>query len=475
MASLNTLTKDFLRLSQDFPGKSLLRWRNWQRRLGPARILMASFAGLILLGTFLLMLPLAAQGEPVGFVDALFTATSATCVTGLAVVDTGKTFSLFGQSVILLLIQLGGLGLMTFSSFFMYLLGGGRLSLSGRDILQETISQGPVQNLKALLKTVFLATFVIEITGALLLTLSFLREMPLTSAFYYGVFHAVSAFCNAGFALYTDNLESFKGDVLINLTITSLIILGGLGFVVIFEINRKRHNPLHSLSLHARLVLRMTAGLIIAGAVGIFLLEFNNTIEDLTWGEKILSCYFQSVTARTAGFNTLSIGALTDATLLLLITLMFIGASPGSCGGGIKTTTGAVLLAFIRARFRNEENVHLLHRRIPSEVLARAISVVFFSAVLIIVFTFLLLLSEAASVSHQQSRGIFLELFFEVTSAFGTVGLSTGITPSLTPMSKLLITLVMFIGRLGPLTVAIAVGKTAKMRFTYAQENVLIG
>ncbi|NUM77825.1 hypothetical protein HUU40_25975 [candidate division KSB1 bacterium] len=475
MASLNALTKDFLRLSQDFPSKSLVRWRNWQRRLGPARILMASFGGLILLGTFLLTLPAASQGDPVGFIDALFTATSATCVTGLTVVDTGKTFSLFGQSVILALIQLGGLGLMTFSSFFMYLLGGGRLSLGGRDILQETLSQGPMQNLKALLKTVFLATVVIEITGALLLTLCFLRDMPVTSAFYYGVFHAVSAFCNAGFALYVDNLEAFKGDVLFNFTITSLIILGGLGFVVIFEINRKRQRPQYHLSLHARLVLRMTAGLIIAGAVGIFVLEITNTLEKLPWGERILSCYFQSVTARTAGFNTLSVGTLTDATLLLLIALMFIGASPGSCGGGIKTTTGAVLLAFIRARFRNEENVHLLHRRIPSDVLARAISVVFFSAALIMIFTFLLLFSEAASISHQQSRGIFLELFFEVTSAFATVGLSTGITSSLTPLSKLLITLVMFIGRLGPLTVAIAVGKEAKTRFTYAQENVLIG
>lgn len=475
MASLNVLTKDFLRLSQDFPGKSLLRWRNLQRRLGPARILMASFAGLIMLGTFLLTLPVAAQGEALGFIDALFTATSATCVTGLTVVDTGKTFSPFGQIVILALIQLGGLGLMTFSTMFTFFLAGGRLSLGSRDILQETLSQGPMQNLKALLKTVFLATFVIEIAGALLLTLCFMRDLPVSSALYHGVFHAISAFCNAGFALYTDNLESFKNDALVNFTVTSLIILGGLGFVVIFEINRKRRNPRHHLSLHARVVLRMTAGLIIAGALGIFLLEYTNTIENLPWGEKLLSCYFQSVTARTAGFNTLSISTLTDATLLLLIGLMFMGASPGSCGGGIKTTTGAVLLAFIRARFRNEENVHLLHRRIPSDVLARAISVVFFSAVLIMVFTFLLLLSEAASISHQQSRGIFLELFFEVTSAFGTVGLSTGITSSLAPLSKLLITLVMFIGRLGPLTVAIAVGKEAKMRFTYAQENVLIG
>ncbi len=475
MAPLSAWQRDLLRVSQQIPGEWLLRWRSWQRRLGPARILVASFAGLILTGAFLLTLPAASTGKPLGFIDALFTATSATCVTGLTVVDTGSAFSRFGQIVILALIQLGGLGLMTFSTLVLYFLSRGRLSLSSRDLLQETFSQGPMQNLKALLKTVFLATFAIELVGAMLLTLRFMRDLPSTTAVYHGIFHSISAFCNAGFALYGDNLEKYRADVLVNFTVTSLIILGGLGFVVIFEINRRWRQNIRTLSLHARLVLRTTAVLIGAGAVAILLLELNNTMADLSWGTRILTSYFQSVTARTAGFNTLNLGAFSDATLFILILLMFIGASPGSCGGGIKTTTAAVLLALIRSRFRNEENVHLLYRRIPNDVLAKAISVVFFASVLIALFTFLLLLSEAGGMAHQQGRGLFLELFFETTSAFGTVGLSTGITPKLTPFGRLLITMVMFIGRLGPLTVAIAVGPQARTRFTYARENVLVG
>ncbi|MDZ7269381.1 MAG: TrkH family potassium uptake protein [candidate division KSB1 bacterium] len=467
--------REFLRLSQQLPSEWLLRWRSWQRRLGPARILVASFAGLILVGAFLLTLPAASTGESPGFVDALFTATSATCVTGLTVVDTGTTFSRFGQIVILVLIQLGGLGLMTFSTLLLYLLGGGRLSLSSRDLLQETFSQGPVQNLKALLKTIFLATFTIELVGAMLLTLRFMRDLPSSTAVYHGIFHAISAFCNAGFALYSDNLEKYRGDLLVNVTITSLIIIGGLGFVVIFEINRRLRNDSRTPSLHVRLVLRTTAWLIACGAAAILLLEMNNTMAGLPWETRLLTSYFQSVTARTAGFNTLNIGSLSDATLFILIILMFIGASPGSCGGGIKTTTAAVLLALIRSRFGNEENVHLLYRRIPNDVLARAISVVFFASVLIALFTFLLLLSETGGMGHQQTRGLFLELFFETTSAFGTVGLSTGITPKLTPFGRILIIMVMFIGRLGPLTVALAVGPQAKTRFTYARENVLVG
>ncbi|MEK7729613.1 MAG: TrkH family potassium uptake protein [candidate division KSB1 bacterium] len=447
--------------------------QNLQHILGPARILVFSFAGAIFIATFLLLLPFS-HLKPVSFIDALFTITSAICVTGLTVVDTGTTFTLFGQIVILVMIQLGGLGVMTFSTFFVYLLGG-KLSLGNRELLQETLSQAPMKNLKALLKTVFLATFIIEMLGALLLTLRWSRDLPLPSAIYHGVFHAVSAFCNAGFALFPNNMESYTGDFIVNFTLTTLIILGGLGFVVIFEIMRKRKQGPRRLSLHARLVLRSSGLLVFGGMALLLVFEYGNAIEDLPWSAKLWGAYFQSVSARTAGFNTINLGALSDASLFLLLLLMFIGASPGSCGGGIKTTTFAILLAFIKARFHNLSDANLLQRRIPEETVSKAIAIFFFSLSLILTFTVLLLLAETQLVSHQMSRGIFLELLFEVTSAFGTVGLSVNVTPTLSEVSRLLITLVMFIGRLGPLTIAIAVGGEKKARFQYAQENVLVG
>jgi len=382
------------------------------------------------------------------------------------------------------MIQLGGLGIMTFSTFFIYLLGG-RISFGSRDLLQETLSQAPGHNLKALLITVFRATAVIEGVGALLLTLRFLIDMPLPRALYYGIFHSISAFCNAGFALFPDSFVSYQGDVTVNLIVTSLIILGGLGFVVVFEISRLRkvrlqrrsywHNLWVSLSLHSRLVLFTTAILIASGFVFFLLFEYNNAIENLPWGAKLLTSYFQSVTARTAGFNTLAIGTLTNPTLLMLIVFMIVGASPGSCGGGIKTTTFAIVSSLISSRIRDREEINLFHRRVPREVVSKAIAITFFSFTLVLVFTMLLLTTEVGGISHETSRGLFLEILFEVSSAFGTVGLSTGTTPTLSPVGRLLITLLMFIGRLGPLTIAMAVGGEKRARFKYAQENILVG
>lgn len=444
-----------------------------QRALGPARILVFSFAGAIVVATLMLMLPVS-HHKPISFIDALFTITSAICVTGLTVVDTGTTFTLFGQIVILVTIQLGGLGVMTFSTFFVYLLGG-KLSFGNRELLQETLSHAPMKNLKALLQTVFLATFIIEALGALLLALRWSREMSWTQALYYGLFHSISAFCNAGFALFPNNMESFTNDFIVNFTLSTLIILGGLGFVVIFELARKRTQTPRRLSLHARLVL-LASGLLIFGGMALLLLfEYRNAIKDLPWSAKLWGAYFHSVTARTAGFNTINLGAFSDASLFLIIILMFIGASPGSCGGGIKTTTFAIMLAFIKARFHNLSDANLLGRRIPEETASKAIAISFFSLSLILFFTLLLVLVETQFVSPQVRRGIFLPLLFEVTSAFGTVGLSVNLTPTLSEVSRLLITLVMFIGRLGPLTVAIAVGGEKKARFQYAQENVLVG
>lgn len=448
--------------------------RQVQKLLTAERILVLSFASFILLGTFLLMLPQATIGSPLDLIDALFTATSATCVTGLVVVDTGARFTLLGQLIILMMIQLSGLGIMTFSTAFLYILEG-RLSLGSRDLLHETLSQGPMPNLKSLLKTVFFATIVIEGIGSIILSLRFLLEMPPAQAIYHGIFHAISAFCNAGFALYSDSLMAYRGDLIVNFTISILIILGGLGFIVIYELHRVRELRWSSLSFHIRLVLVMTILLIVAGAILFFFLEIKNSIEKLPWDTKILASFFQSVTARTAGFNTINIGSLSNPTLFILIILMFIGASPASCGGGIKTTTFAILISMLKARFSNQENVNLFYRRIPSETVSKAISITFFSFICVTACTVLLLITELAGLSHRESRGLFMELLFEVTSAFGTVGLSTGTTPNLSSAGRILITMMMFIGRLGPLTIAMTVGRKEKAYYKYAQEKVLVG
>ncbi len=449
-------------------------WRRIRTLLGPARILVGSFLGLILAGTTVLSLPQATRGEPLPLLDALFTATSATCVTGLVVVDTGTRFTLLGQLAILTMIQLGGLGIMTFSTLFVYMLGG-RLTFGTRDVLQETLSQEPLLHLKTLLKTVFLVTFSFELVGAALLSLRFLEDMAPAQAVYYGLFHAVSAFCNAGFSLFPDSFVAYRLDPLINVTLATLIVVGGLGFVVVLELIRRARGRTRTLSLHARLVLMTSAVLIGLGTLVFLLFEEESTLGGYSWPGKILVSLFQSITARTAGFNTVNMAFLTNPTLFMLIVLMFIGASPGSTGGGIKTTTVAILLSMIRARFHTQEDVNLLNRRVPSAILSKAISVAFFSTVLVVLFTMLLLSTELAGLTHQQSRGLFLEILFEVTSAFGTVGLSTGVTPTLSNAGRALIILLMFVGRLGPLTVAMAVGGQQRQKFKFAKENIMVG
>lgn len=459
---------------------SLKRFFDDQFMQHPPRIILSSFAVIILFGTILLSLPQAsAAGTSLPLVDALFTATSATCVTGLIVVDTGGAFSTFGQLVILILIQIGGLGIMTFSTFFVYIISG-RLAFSEREILIDTLSQNPAVELIRLLKIVFLFTIVIETMGWIILTLRFLSDYSLSEAIYQGLFHAVSAFCNAGFSLFPGSFVRYVADPVINLVLVTLITLGGLGFMVIYDIYKNRKHILKmdffNLSLHSRVVLLSSALLVLAGSVVFLGLEFSNSLVHLPFPEKILASFFHSVTTRTAGFNTLSVEQFTNSTLFLIIILMFIGASPGSCGGGIKTTTMMLLMLSLFARFRSRDKVSLFYRRIPDATLSRMISVIFFSAAIVIFFTFVLLISETLPLPHTQTRGRFLEIFFEVVSAFGTVGLSTGITAGLTSAGKIVITLLMFIGRLGPLTIALAIGgKIVSPDFKYMQEDVMIG
>ncbi|MDW7680236.1 MAG: potassium transporter TrkG [bacterium] len=450
-----------------------------QKFWGSSRILVSSFLIVIILGTILLSLPQAVHGDRLSLVDSLFTATSATCVTGLIVVDTGTKFTQFGQLVILLLIQLGGLGIMTFSTFFIFLIIG-KFSIADRSVLQESLTQFPVKNILELLLTIFTFVILVEIIGAILLTLAFWDQMSLSDAIYHGLFHSISAFCNAGFSLNHDSFIQYQGNIAVNLILIILIILGGLGFIVLYELKQKIFNPLKkgtsaAFSFHSRIAIIISFILIIVGFFFIYLFESRNILSHQSPVNKVLFPLFQSITTRTAGFNSIDISILTNPTLFFIIMLMFIGASPGSCGGGIKTTTAGVIVSMLFARFKNQESVNIGYRRLPEVIVSRAVSVAIFSVTIVTIMTILLMTSEFGGVSHHNSRGLFLETLFEVVSAFGTVGLSTGITAGLSSMGKVIIIITMFIGRLGPLTVTLAIGKKEAPKYKYAEEKVLVG
>jgi trk system potassium uptake protein len=442
----------------------------------PARISVAGYALFILLGTFLLMLPVSARGDGIGFVDALFTATSAACVTGLTVLDTGSVFTLFGQIVILLLIQVGGLGIMTLSTMLM-MMAGIRPGMTSRAVVQDTFNLDGTIDFRSILKDVIAFTMVIEGVCTALLMYYFLPQRSLAEAAYFSVFHAVSAFCNAGFALLSDNFIGFQKAWGLNIIICFLIISGGIGFFVLSELRRKRpftRRALSRLSLHSKIVLSVTCILVISGAILITAMEWRNTVSGFSLPQRFLAGFFQSVTARTAGFNTLPIGDMANGALFLMIILMFIGASPGSCGGGIKTTTVACLSSLGMSRLKGMEKPTIFKRSITQESVARAASVAMVSMLVVVAGTMLMLLAEGGS-GGILDRGKFIKIFFEVVSAFGTVGLSTGITGTLTALGKLIITAVMFVGRLGPLVVAMAVSRSSAPRYSYAQENIMIG
>ncbi len=450
------------------------------RHLSPPTIILLSFATIILVGTAFLLLPFSAKGEALTLVEALFTATSATCVTGLTVINIGTRLTVFGQLTVLFLIQLGGLGIMTFSTFFTLLVAH-RLSIREREILHQTLSQQATKDIVNLLKMVIVLTILIEMVGAFFYWLRFLEDFSPGRAAYISIFHSVSAFCNAGFSLFRTSFEHYKGDWVINLTTMSLIVVGGLGFIVIYDLMRNAQNYRRKrrifLAYHTRIVLLTTGTLIVGGAILFFGLEWSNAMRPLDWPTRIFSAFFQSITSRTAGFNTLNIGGLSNAALMLLSLLMLIGASPASCGGGIKTSTFTVVMAMIVARFRNEEDVNLLNRRIPQDVVSRAVAISFFSVFIISMFTLLLLVVELKGVSHIRSGGSFIEILFEAVSAFGTVGLTTGITTELSTPGRIIIIMLMYIGRLGPLTIALAISgsRHKKLPYRLAEDHVLVG
>lgn len=448
----------------------LLDITHW--KLTPYQILVLGFAGLILSGALLLMLPIAAaDGTGLSFIDALFTATSAVCVTGLIVVDTGTYFSLFGQLVIISLIQAGGLGIMAMSTLMAMLIGK-KINLKQRLVMQEALNQFTIAGVVRLTQYIIKVTLLIEFIGGTILAIRWYQDLGL-KGIYFGYWHAISSFCNAGFDLLGSvngkfsSATGYVDDIVVNVVISLLIILGGIGFTVIADVWTNRR--FDRLSLHSKVVLITTLVLIVFGAVVIFLLEYDNfnTLGKLSWQGKFLASYFQSVTTRTAGWNTVDLGKLTDATLFFMVILMFIGASPTSTGGGIKTSTTGVLAAAIWALIRGRQDAEMFERRIPQAIIYKAFSVMLISAVLVIFVTMMLSITENKP---------FINLLFEATSAFGTVGLTTGITPTLTTPGKMWLIVTMFAGRVGPVTLALALAlKNRKGNIQYPEGKLIIG
>ncbi len=436
----------------------------------PTQVLAIGFIMIILVGAVLLSLPISTiDGKGTPFLTALFTSTSATCVTGLVLVDTGTYFSIFGQLIILFLIQVGGLGFMTFATLIAIILGR-KITLKDRMVLQEALNKGTLDGVVRLVRQVIEITFVIEGVGALVLSLRLAQEMNWYKAVYFGIFHAVSAFNNAGIDLFGhfNSLTQYAGDIVINITIASLIILGGLGFVVISEVLIHKGKKL---SLHSLVVLKATLGLIVIATALIFLSEFTNplTMGNVNLKTKVLSSFFQGVVPRTAGFNTIALSEMRTITQLLIIILMFIGAAPGSTGGGIKVTTFVTLFLYIRASYQGKSETTIMERTLPHDLVQKAVTLTFLAGVLILVITATLTLTEKAD---------FITLLFETMSAFGTVGLSLGVTPKLSPAGQIAIILTMYIGRVGPLTLAYAFAQkrlASLPQVKYPEERILIG
>ncbi|WFA09882.1 TrkH family potassium uptake protein [Tissierella sp. Yu-01] len=435
--------------------------------MNPPRVLLLGFGGLIFLGAILLNLPIASQnGESIGFINAMFTAASSVCVTGLVVVNTAYHWTLFGQVVIILLIQAGGLGFMTLATI-MALLIGKKITLKERLVIKEQLNQETMSGLVRLTKYVVLATFSIEGIGALLFSTRFIPMYGLVKGIWYSVFHAISAFCNAGFDISGDSIVPFVGDYVINLTICGLIIVGGLGFTVYLDIGK--HKKFRKFSLHTKLVLTITSALLILGTLIFYMLESDNqlTLGDLNLNQRILASFFQATVPRTAGFYSVNMAALRDSSIFLMIILMFIGGSPCSTGGGIKTTTfGSLVLATLSV-IKGNKDVVAFKKRISYDVINKSIAIIMIGLIWVVSVSFILTITEDAD---------FLDLLFETTSAFATVGLTTGVTPELSDVGKLILTFTMYAGRVGPLTMAFAFSKHHKpVSYKYSEGNIMVG
>lgn len=454
---------------QSIPSRFEMFINKQKNNMSPPQLILIVFTILILIGTLLLALPQSStSGTSVGLLNALFTATSAICVNGLVVVDTGSVYSTLGQVIIMILIQVGGLGFMTFGVMVAIVLGK-RIGLKQRLLIQQTTHSTSAQGLVKLSLYMVLISFAFETLGTILLAIRW-HELGWGQALYYGLFHSVSAFNNAGFALWSDSLSSFVGDPVVNITIVMLFVIGGLGYIVVVDLFRKR--SWRKLSLHSKIVILGTGILFVFGFAAILTLESWNpaTFGNLNGFERVLAAFFQGMTPRSSGFNTIDISSMLAASQFIIIILMFIGAASGGTGGGIKINTLVVLILATIQTFRGGGQVHAFQRKIAIETVLRALAVVMSSLVAVLVVALLLTVSEGMLEEH------FLEVLFEATSAFSTTGLSMGLTSELSPAGKFIVIITMFAGRLGPLTLAYALAqKKRSSKIGYAEDHVLIG
>lgn len=451
------------------------------RQLTPPQLFVSSFLGLIAVGAVgLRTLPGLYTQEPLGWTDAIFTAASAVCVTGLILVDTGTYFTIAGQAFLLLLIQLGGLGMITFTTLIILALGR-RLSLRHEQLVSPGAEVAPHVQARSLTRTVVRFTLLVEAAGAAVLYLAWAPSLGWKPAVWPAVFHSVSAFCNAGFSVFSDSLIGFQRSPAVLIVIMGLIVAGGLGFLTIEEANlwrrARRGGPRFRLSLHSRLALVTTAVLVVAGWALFAIFEWRVTLAVLPLPHKLINALFLSVTSRTAGFNSVDYASATDSANFLTILLMFVGGSPGSTAGGVKTTTIALLALLAWSRFRGRETTYAWGRTIPEETTQRAVGLALTAFALLTACIFLYTYTEHTGVQEGHAR--FLTIMFEAASAFNTVGLSMGATATLSEAGKWITIFLMFVGRVGPLTFAAALALAAhrrrRDRFRYAHEDVVVG
>lgn len=440
-----------------------------EKKISPYALILLSFLLLIIIGGIILFLPISHEyGKNISFFEAIFTATSAVTVTGLVINDVSTVFSTFGKTIILILIQLGGLGILTFSSLIILLLYN-KIGYNTKKVVKEDLNFDDNFDLYKYLKRIVVVVFSIEILGAVILFFSFIRKFSLGKAIFYSIFHSISAFCNAGFTLFSNNLEDFTYSPIINFTIMLLIILGGLGFAAIIEIYEYLKGNIKKLSINTKLVLIVTLFLLVIPTVIFFIIEFNNEIfVGNGFFQKILVSFFNSVTTRTAGFNTIGLTSLKSTSIIIMIILMFIGTSPGSTGGGLKTTTIGVIILGVYSSIKNEEDIVFDRRRISYQSFRKAIAIFFIEIVYICVCIVLMSLFD--------SDKSVMKLLFELVSALGTVGLSLNLTESLSIYSKIILIITMFLGRVGTLTALYVFSKKNKIgKYRYSEESILIG